>query len=176
MSKFTRQYDFYDFCNMHNKPEEILGYKIYVNDKLVPSNAVVDLVPYYTHLVMFAETSSKVVYLSGKSAIDYDEQQYIAMHLFHIIRAARKAKRERKTFDADYCIANYASFNNDRQLLEESIFIIKQHPKILQLTTKSFFESIANIKEAIPKYFKNMHIAKFDNMRAEFLQYAKNYA
>lgn len=175
MSKFTRQYDFYDFCNMHNKPESILGYKIYVNDKLVPSNTIADLVPYYTHLVMFAETSKKIVYLSEKSIIDYDEQQYIATHLYHIIRAARKAKREKKTFDVNYCIADHASFNNDMQLLEESIFIINQHPKVLQLTTKSFFDSIKNIKAAIPKYFGSMHITKYDTMRAEFSQYAKKY-
>lgn len=176
MSKFTRQYDFYDFCNMHNEPEKILGYTIYVNDKIVPSSKIADLVPYYTHLVMFAETSKKVVYLSEKSIIDYDEQQYIATHLYHIIRAARKAKREKAKFDADYCVANCASFSNNRQLLEESIFIINQHREILNLTTKSFFDSIKNIKAAIPKYFSNMHVAKYETMRAEFSQYAKKYA
>ena len=106
ISKWTGKCDFADDCEMIRTPEEIVERSdIYLGDAKVEIKTPKDLIPYYTHIVASAcynKDEGNTINLSKESFIDSEEKDFMAWRIMDAIKLARKAKKEKKSFDLNY--------------------------------------------------------------------------
>lgn len=178
---FTGKSDFFDWCNMHNKPEEIIkNATVFLGDAKLSLNEPRDLIPYYTHLIsgMSKTGDEQVIHLSKESYLDTLEKEHISYYVKDAIVWAKKARREKKDFDLsfvktqkDYQIL-YSSV--DDCLLNSIINRINNYPEIIKFPMSKKIHDISLYKDYIvPNYFSTIHDASISQRREDFTQYAK---
>lgn len=178
---FTGKSDFFDWCNMHNKPEEIIkNATVFLGDAKLSLNEPRDLIPYYTHLIsgMSKSDDEQVIHLSRESYLDSHEKERISYYVKDAIIWAKKARREKKDFDLNFVKTqqDYQIFYSsiDDCLLNSIINRINNYPEILKFPISKKIHDIDLYKNYIvPSYFYNIHDREFTILRKEFIKYAK---
>lgn len=178
---FTGKSDFFDWCNMHYTPETIIEKAtIFLGDAEIKKDKPEDLIPYYTHLIASAGCTpeKQSIFLSSRSWIDQEERERNAVMLYGMIKAARKAKKEKVAFDFDYYKnqkgyygyadkAYIALYKNAIDIINTKPYIIKTH-----LPT-DYRQALSYLGEyVIPRDFSNLHDAMHNRMREDFVRYA----
>lgn len=178
---FTGKSDFFDWCNMHYTPETIIEKAtIFLGDAEIKKDKPEDLIPYYTHLIASAGCTpeKQSICLSSWSWIDQEERERNAVMLYGMIKAARKAKKEKVAFDFDYYKsqkgyygyadkAYIALYKNAIDIINTKPYIIKTHLPTDYRQALSYLEEYV-----IPRDFSNLHDAMHNRMREDFVRYA----
>lgn len=178
---FTGKSDFFDWCNMHYTPETIIEKAtIFLGDAEIKKDKPEDLIPYYTHLIASAGCTpeKQSIFLSSRSWIDQEEHERNAVMLYGMVKAARKAKKEKVTFDFDYYKsqkgyygyadkAYIALYKNAIDIINTKPYIIKTHLPTDYRQALSYLEEYV-----IPRDFSNLHDAIHNRMREDFVRYA----
>lgn len=179
MGRYTGKSDFDDWCNMHNKPEEIIkNATVFLGDAKLTFNKPRDLIPYYTHLIasMFKSDDKQVIYLSKESYLDTREKERLSNFIYNSIVWAKKAHKEKKNFNLDF-IKNQKNYkalysSEDDYILNSIVNKIKKYPEIIKFPIKSDFFLI---KEYIlPHYFNDIHDKAISSLKEDFIKYAED--
>ena len=178
---FTGKSDFFDWCNMHYTPETIIEKAtIFLGDAEIKKDKPEDLIPYYTHLIASAGCTPEKhsIFLSGRSWIDQVERERNAVMLYGMIKAARKAKKEKVTFDFDYYKSQKGYYGYADKayiaLYKNAIDIINTKPYIIKTHLPTDYrQALSYLGEyVIPRDFSNLHDAMHNRMREDFVRYA----
>lgn len=181
MGRFTGKSDFDDWCNMHYTPETIIEKAaIYLGDAEIKKNKPEDLIPYYTHLIasLSARPEKQTIFLSSQSWINLEEREKIAIILYDMIKAARKAKKEKVAFDFSYYKnqKNYYGYADKANvaLYKNAIDIINTKPDIIKIHLPvDYRQALSYLEEYIvPHYFYMIHDPIHNYMREDFVRYA----
>lgn len=178
---FTGKSDFFDWCNIHNKPEDVIKKAtVFLNGAKITFEKPEDLIPYYTHVIasLCKSESKQVINLSKESYLDSHEKERISYYVKDAIIWAKKARREKKDFDLNFVKTQmeyqifYASV--DDCLLESIIKRINNYPEIIKFPISKKIHDINLYRDYIvPSYFYNIHDREFTILREEFVKYAK---
>lgn len=181
MGRFTGKSDFDDWCNMHYTPETIIEKAvIYLGDAEIKKDKPEDLIPYYTHLIgsLSACPEKQTIFLSSQSWINSEERERIAIMLYGMIKAARKAKKEKAAFDFSYYKnqKNYYGYADKANvaLYKNAIDIINTKPDIIKIHLPADYRQALSYLEEyiIPHYFYTIHDPIHNHMREDFVHYA----
>lgn len=181
MGRFTGKSDFDDWCNMHYTPETIIEKAvIYLGDAEIKKDKPEDLIPYYTHLIgsLSASPEKQTIFLSSQSWINLEERERIAIMLYNMIKAARKAKKEKVAFDFNYYKnqKNYYGYADKANvaLYKNAIDIINTEPDIIKIHLPADYrQALSYLEEYIvPHYFYTIHDPIHNHMREDFVHYA----
>ena len=77
MGKYTGKSDFFDWCNMHNKPEDVIKKAtVFLSGAKITFEKPEDLIPYYTHTIasMSCSKEKQFINLSKESYLDTREK------------------------------------------------------------------------------------------------------
>lgn len=182
MSKFTGKCDIYDSAFMlHDDPEDFVKHSDFYLErgKLDIKNAK-DLIPYCTHITAsaaYSKDSGNTIHLSKDSFIDLEEREFLSWKIIDAIKAARKAKKEKKTFDFEY-LRSQKNFDQSLnsfypwipiiETINKNPDLLKTHIPVDYRKAYHFFESWI-----IPEYFSSLHDAMHTRLRENFLEFAK---
>lgn len=178
---FTGKSDFFDWCNMHYTPETIIEKAtIFLGDAEIKKDKPEDLIPYYTHLIASAGCTpeKQSIFLSSRSWIDQEERERNAVMLYGMIKAARKAKKEKVAFDFDYYKSQKGYYGYADKayiaLYKNAIDIINANPYIIKTHLPTDYrQALSYLGEyVIPRDFSNLHDAMHNRMREDFVRYA----
>lgn len=178
---FTGKSDFFDWCNMHYTPETIIEKAtIFLGDAEIKKDKPEDLIPYYTHLIASAGCTpeKQSIFLSSRSWIDQEERERNAVMLYGMIKAARKAKKEKVAFDFDYYKSQKSYYGYADKayiaLYKNAIDIINANPYIIKTHLPTDYrQALSYLGEyVIPRDFSNLHDAMHNRMREDFVRYA----
>jgi hypothetical protein len=172
MSKWTGKADFCDWCEMHNNPKEIVEKAdVYLGNAKVEIKTEEDLIPYYTNLIgsMGCSADHQNINLTTDSFIDIEEKEFLAWDIDVAIRAARKAKKAKVKFTYD----SISDDIHEKSVLKCIVDIINANPDIIKThLSKEYSDSIhVTTQWIIPTYFSNVHLARFNKMRRDFLDF-----
>jgi len=178
MGRYTGKSDFDDWCNIHNKPEEIIkNATVFLGDAKLTFNKPRDLIPYYTHLIasMFKSDDKQVIYLSKESYLDTREKERLSNFIYNSIIWAQKAHREKKSFNLSFIKSqkNYKALysSEDDYILISIINKIKKYPELIKFPIKCS----PIIKEYIlPHYFNDIHDKAISSLKEDFIKYAED--
>ena len=175
---FTGKSDFFDWCNMHHNPEEIISKAdVFLGNAQVKLNTPEDLIPYYTNLVASAGCSKdhQNINLSAESFLDSEEKEFLAHKIYSAIKWARKAKKNKVNFDFDFVKSQkdyYSEINSS--IWKAIIDVISKNQDIIKIHLSSDYrEAIIDIvHNMIPKYFRTIHDYSHTRRREDFVRYA----
>ena len=105
MGRYTGKSDFDDWCNMHNKPEDVIKKAtVFLNGAKITFEKPEDLIPYYTHTIasMSCSKEKQFINLSKESYLDTREKERLSNFIYNSIIWAQKAHREKKSFNLDF--------------------------------------------------------------------------
>lgn len=176
MGKYTGKSDFFDWCNMHNKPEDVIKKAtVFLSGAKITFEKPEDLIPYYTHTIasMSCSKEKQFINLSKESYLDTREKERLSNFIHNSIIWAQKAHREKKNFNLDFIKdqKNYkVSSLEDDYILSSIVNKIKKYPELIKFPIKC--DSI--IKEYIlPHYFDDIHDKTITSLKEDFIKYAK---
>lgn len=176
MGKYTGKSDFDDWCNMHNKPEDVIKKAtVFLNGAKITFEKPEDLIPYYTHTIasMSCSKEKQFINLSKESYLDTREKERLSNFIHNSIIWAQKAHREKKNFNLDFIKEqkNYKVYSlEDDYILNSIVNKIKKYPELIKFTIKC--DSI--IKEYIlPHYFDDIHDKTITSLKEDFIKYAE---
>lgn len=177
MGRYTGKSDFFDWCNMHNKPEDVIKKAtVFLNGAKITFEKPEDLIPYYTHIIasMSSSEEKQFINLSKESYLDTREKERLSNFVYNSIMWAQKAHREKKNFNLDF-IKNQKNYkalysSEDDYILISIINKIKKYPELIKFPIKC--DSL--IKEYIlPHYFNDIHDKVITSLKEDFIKYAK---
>lgn len=178
---FTGKSDFFDWCNMHYTPETIIEKAtIFLGDAEIRKDKPEDLIPYYTHIIASAGCGpdKQNIFLSKQSWINLEEAEHIAIIIYDMIKAARKAKKEKVKFDFNYYKkqksyyeysdkSSIALYKAAADIISKDTDIIKEH------LSADYNEALQYIETyMIPRKFYSLHDSMHNRMREDFVRYA----
>ena len=170
MGKYTGKSDFFDWCNMHNKPEDVIKKAtVFLSGAKITFEKPEDLIPYYTHTIasMSCSKEKQFINLSKESYLDTREKERLSNFIYNAIMWAQKAHREKKSFNLDFIKdqKNYKVYSSeDDYILSSIINRIKKYPELIKFPIKC--DSI--IKEYIlPHYFDDIHDKTITSLKEE---------
>ena len=176
MGRYTGKSDFDDWCNMHNKPEDVIKKAIvFLNGAKITFKKPEDLIPYYTHTIasMSCSKEKQFINLSKESYLDTREKERLSNFIYNSIIWAQKAHREKKSFNLDFIKdqKNYKVYSlEDNYILNSIVNKIKKYPELIKFPIKC--DSI--IKEYIlPHYFDDIHDKTITSLKEDFIKYAE---
>lgn len=176
MGKYTGKSDFFDWCNMHNKPEDVIKKAtVFLNGAKITFEKPEDLIPYYTHTIasMSCSKEKQFINLSKESYLDTREKERLSNFIHNSIIWAQKAHREKKNFNLDFIKdqKNYKVYSlEDDYILNSIVNKIKKYPELIKFPIKC--DSI--IKEYIlPHYFDDIHDKTITSLKEDFIKYAE---
>lgn len=176
MGKYTGKSDFFDWCNMHNKPEDVIKKAtVFLNGAKITFKKPEDLIPYYTHTIasMSCSKEKQFINLSKESYLDTREKERLSNFIYNSIIWAQKAHREKKSFNLDFIKdqKNYKVYSSeDDYILSSIVNKIKKYPELIKFPIKC--DSI--IKEYIlPHYFDDIHDKTVTSLKEDFIKYAE---
>lgn len=178
MSRWTGKCDFCDHCEMLDNPKDVVKKAtIYYGDVRVDIKSEKDLFPYYTHLIasMASSKESQTIHLSQKSFIDDEEASSISWRVKDLIQIARKAKKEKVELTWDYAKDKLYDFKSEPIPYKQIIDILNKNPDIVKFhLPKDRRDANHFLEEVIvPWYFPNVHLARYNREREEFVEEAK---
>ena len=177
MGKYTGKSDFDDWCNMHNKPEDVIKKAtVFLNGAKITFEKPEDLIPYYTHTIASISCleEKQFITLSKESYLDTIEKVRLSNFIYNSIMWAQKAHRENKSFNLDF-IKNQKNYKilyslEDDYILNFIINRIKKYPELIKFPIKC--DSI--IKEyVLPHYFDDIHDKIISSLKEDFIKYAE---
>ena len=177
MGRYTGKSDFFDWCNMHNKPEDVIKKAtVFLNGAKITFEKSEDLIPYYTHTIasMSCSKEKQFINLSKESYLDTREKERLSNFIYNSIILAQKAHREKKSFNLDF-IKNQKNYkalysSGDDYILSSIVNKIKKYPELIKFPIKC--DSI--IKEYIlPHYFDDIHDKTITSFKEDFIKYAE---
>ena len=176
MGKYTGKSDFFDWCNMHNKPEDVIKKAtVFLSGAKITFEKPEDLIPYYTHTIasMSCSKEKQFIYLSNESYLVTREKERLSNFIYNSIIWAQKAHREKKSFNLDFIKdqKNYKIYSSeDDYILSSIVNKIKKYPELIKFPIKC--DSI--IKEYIlPHYFDDIHDKTITSLKEDFIKYAE---
>ena len=176
MGRYTGKSDFDDWCNMHNKPEDVIKKAtVFLNGAKITFEKPEDLIPYYTHTIasMSCSKEKQFINLSKESYLDTREKERLSNFIYNSIIWAQKAHREKKSFNLDFIKnqRNYKVYSSeDDYILSPIVNRIKKYPELIKFPIKC--DSI--IKEYIlPHYFDDIHDKTITSLKEDFIKYAE---
>lgn len=176
MGRYTGKSDFDDWCNMHNKPEDVIKKAtVFLNGAKITFEKPEDLIPYYTHTIasMSCSKEKQFINLSKESYLDTREKERLSNFIYNSIMWAQKAHREKKSFTLDFIKnqKNYKVYSlEDDYILNSIVNKIKKYPELIKFPIKC--DSI--IKEYIlPHYFDDIHDKTITSLKEDFIKYAE---
>ena len=176
MGKYTGKSDFFDWCNMHNKPEDVIKKAtVFLSGAKITFEKPEDLIPYYTHTIasMSCSKEKQFINLSKESYLDTREKERLSNFIYNSIIWAQKAHREKKNFNLDFIKdqKNYKVYSlEDDYILNSIVNKIKKYPELIKFPIKC--DSI--IKEYIlPHYFDDIHDKTITSLKEDFIKYAE---
>ena len=176
MGKYTGKSDFFDWCNMHNKPEDVIKKAtVFLSGAKITFEKPEDLIPYYTHTIasMSCSKEKQFINLSKESYLDTREKERLSNFIYNAIMWAQKAHREKKSFNLDFIKdqKNYKVYSSeDDYILSSIINRIKKYPELIKFPIKC--DSI--IKEYIlPHYFDDIHDKIITSLKEDFIKYVE---
>lgn len=176
MGKYTGKSDFFDWCNIHNKPEDVIKKAtVFLSGAKITFEKPEDLIPYYTHTIasMSCSKEKQFINLSKESYLDTREKERLSNFIYNSIIWAQKAHREKKSFNLDFIKdqKNYKIYSSeDDYILSSIINRIKKYPELIKFPIKC--DSI--IKEYIlPHYFDDIHDKTITSLKEDFIKYAE---
>lgn len=176
MGRYTGKSDFFDWCNMHNKPEDVIKKAtVFLNGAKITFEKPEDLIPYYTHTIasMSCSKEKQFINLSKESYLDTREKERLSNFIHNSIIWAQKAHREKKNFNLDFIKdqKNYKVYSlEDDYILSSIVNKIKKYPELIKFPIKC--DSI--IKEYIlPHYFDDIHDKTITSLKEDFIKYAE---
>lgn len=176
MGKYTGKSDFDDWCNMHNKPEDVIKKAtVFLNGAKITFEKPEDLIPYYTHTIasMSCSKEKQFINLSKESYLDTREKERLSNFIYNSIMWAQKAHREKKSFNLDFIKdqKNYKVYSlEDDYILNSIVNKIKKYPELIKFPIKC--DSI--IREYIlPHYFDDIHDKTITSLKEDFIKYAE---
>ena len=176
MGKYTGKSDFDDWCNMHNKPEDVIKKAtVFLNGAKITFEKPEDLIPYYTHTIasMSCSKEKQFINLSKESYLDTREKERLSNFIYNSIIWAQKAHREKKSFNLDFIKdqKNYKVYSlEDDYILNSIVNKIKKYPELIKFPIKC--DSI--IREYIlPHYFDDIHDKTITSLKEDFIKYAE---
>lgn len=176
MGRYTGKSDFDDWCNMHNKPEDVIKKAtVFLNGAKITFEKPEDLIPYYTHTIasMSCSKEKQFINLSKESYLDTREKERLSNFIYNSIMWAQKAHREKKSFNLDFIKnqRNYKVYSSeDDYILSSIVNRIKKYPELIKFPIKC--DSI--IKEYIlPHYFDDIHDKTITSLKEDFIKYAE---
>ena len=176
MGKYTGKSDFFDWCNMHNKPEDVIKKAtVFLSGAKITFEKPEDLIPYYTHTIasMSCSKEKQFINLSKDSYLDTREKERLSNFIYNSIIWAQKAHREKKSFNLDFIKdqKNYKVYSSeDDYILSSIVNKIKKYPELIKFPIKC--DSI--IKEYIlPLYFYDIHDKITTSLKEDFIKYAE---
>ena len=176
MGKYTGKSDFFDWCNMHNKPEDVIKKAtVFLSGAKITFEKPEDLIPYYTHTIasMSCSKEKQFINLSKESYLDTREKDRLSNFIYNSIIWAQKAHREKKSFNLDFIKdqKNYKIYSSeDDYILSSIVNKIKKYPELIKFPIKC--DSI--IKEYIlPHYFDDIHDKITTSLKEDFIKYAE---
>ena len=176
MGKYTGKSDFFDWCNMHNKPEDVIKKAtVFLSGAKITFEKPEDLIPYYTHTIasMSCSKEKQFINLSKESYLDTREKERLSNFIYNSIIWAQKAHREKKSFNLDFIKdqKNYKIYSSeDDYILSSIVNKIKKYPELIKFPIKC--DSI--IKEYIlPHYFDDIHDKTITSLKEDFIKYAE---
>ena len=176
MGRYTGKSDFDDWCNMHNKPEDVIKKAtVFLNGAKITFEKPEDLIPYYTHTIasMSCSKEKQFINLSKESYLDTREKERLSNFIHNSIIWAQKAHREKKNFNLDFIKdqKNYKVYSlEDDYILNSIVNKIKKYPELIKFPIKC--DSI--IKEYIlPHYFDDIHDKTITSLKEDFIKYAE---
>ena len=177
MGRYTGKSDFDDWCNMHNKPEDVIKKAtVFLNGAKITFEKPEDLIPYYTHTIasMSCSEEKQSINLSKESYLDTREKERLSNFIYNSIIWAQKAHREKKNFNLDF-IKNQKNYKvlysaEDDYILSSIVNRIKKYPELIKFPIKC--GSI--IKEyVLPHYFDDIHDKITSSLKEDFIKYAE---
>lgn len=192
MGRFTGKSDFEDWCEMHNRPEDIIANaKVYINDAKVDIKTPEDLIPFYTHLTACIASSEgkQTIHLSMESFIDMEEKELLEWRIVELIKVARKAKKYKVPFNYEYVCKErpFLVFSPSRPGQEAVdldkathmglIARINEKPEIIKYHLPTDYRQRGRFVYGylIPEYFADIHLRRFNQQRKDFLKYCMDY-
>ena len=177
MGRYTGKSDFDDWCNVHNKPEDVIKKAtVFLNGAKITFEKPEDLIPYYTHTIasMSCSKEKQFISLSKESYLDTREKERLSNFIHNSIIWAQKAHREKKSFNLDFIKdqKNYKALysSEDDYILSSIVNKIKKYPELIKFPIKC--DSI--IKEYIlPHYFDDIHDKTITSLKEDFIKYAE---
>lgn len=176
MGRYTGKSDFDDWCNMHNRPEDVIKKAtVFLNGAKITFEKPEDLIPYYTHTIasMSCSKEKQFINLSKESYLDTREKERLSNFIHNSIIWAQKARREKKSFNLDFIKnqKNYKVYSlEDDYILSSIVNKIKKYPELIKFPIKC--DSI--IKEYIlPHYFDDIHDKTITSLKEDFIKYAE---
>lgn len=176
MGKYTGKSDFFDWCNIHNKPEDVIKKAtVFLSGAKITFEKPEDLIPYYTHTIasMSCSKEKQFINLSKESYLDTREKERLSNFIYNSIIWAQKAHREKKSFNLDFIKdqKNYKIYSSeDDYILSSIVNKIKKYPELIKFPIKC--DSI--IKEYIlPHYFDDIHDKTITSLKEDFIKYAE---
>lgn len=176
MGRYTGKSDFDDWCNMHNKPEDVIKKAtVFLSGAKITFEKPEDLIPYYTHTIasMSCSKEKQFINLSKESYLDTREKERLSNFIYNAIMWAQKAHREKKNFNLDFIKdqKNYKVYSlEDDYILNSIVNKIKKYPELIKFPIKC--DSI--IKEYIlPHYFDDIHDKTITSLKEDFIKYAE---
>ena len=176
MGKYTGKSDFFDWCNMHNKREDVIKKAtVFLSGAKITFEKPEDLIPYYTHTIasMSCSKEKQFINLSKESYLDTREKERLSNFIYNSIIWAQKAHREKKSFNLDFIKdqKNYKIYSSeDDYILSSIVNKIKKYPELIKFPIKC--DSI--IKEYIlPHYFDDIHDKITTSLKEDFIKYAE---
>ena len=139
MGKYTGKSDFFDWCNMHNKPEDVIKKAtVFLSGAKITFEKPEDLIPYYTHTIasMSCSKEKQFINLSKESYLDTREKERLSNFIYNSIIWAQKAHREKKSFNLDFIKdqKNYKIYSSeDDYILSSIVNKIKKYPELIKL-------------------------------------------
>ena len=176
MGKYTGKSDFFDWCIIHNKPEDVIKKAtVFLSGAKITFEKPEDLIPYYTHTIasMSCSKEKQFINLSKESYLDTREKERLSNFIYNSIIWAQKAHREKKSFNLDFIKdqKNYKIYSSeDDYILSSIVNKIKKYPELIKFPIKC--DSI--IKEYIlPHYFDDIHDKTITSLKEDFIKYAE---
>lgn len=179
-SNFTGKSDFFDWCNMHNTPKDVLKKaNVFLNGAKLSLNKPEDLIPYYNHAIASMALSGgkekQLINLGKESYLDSIEKDHISYIIYDCIMWARKARKAKKDFNLNFIKSQknydvcYSSIKDC--ILNAVIDQINEYPNLIKFHVNRI--NIDIIKEyLLPHYFWFIHDNFTTRRREEFVKYA----
>lgn len=178
---FTGKSDFFDWCNMHYTPETIIEKAtVFLGEAEIKKDKPEDLIPYYTHIIASAGcgVDKQNIFLSKQSWINLEEAEHIAIIVYDMIKAARKAKKEKVKFDFNYYKKqkSYYEYSDKSSIIlcKAIADIISKDPDIIKEHLSADYNEALQYIETymIPRKFYSLHDSMHNRMREDFVRYA----
>lgn len=165
---------------IHTLDEIVERSDIYLGDAKVEIKTSKDLIPYYTHIVSSAsynKDEGNTINLSKESFLDTEEKGFMVWRIIDAIKIARKAKKEKKSFDLNY-LKSERNDNFDTTpdfLWKKIISIVNGQPEIIKMhISKDYCVASRYIADwVIPNYFYDVHDPNHNRSREEFVKYCE---